>query len=71
MIFGCSIRTCNEAVRRDMGLDTSRSRRDEAKLKCLYKLVSMPEDKYLKQLYSQEWNVNVDRGEPGVEWWMH
>ena len=32
-ILRCSSKTCNEAVRGDMGLDTMRSRRDRAKLK--------------------------------------
>ena len=32
-ILGCSSKTCNEAVRGDMGLDTLQSRRDRAKLK--------------------------------------
>ena len=32
-ILGCSSRTCNEAVRGDMGLETLKSRRDKAKLK--------------------------------------
>ena len=32
-IFECSSKTCNEAVRGDMGLDTLQSRRDRAKLK--------------------------------------
>ena len=31
-ILGCSSRTCNEAVRGDMGLDSLQGRRDEAKL---------------------------------------
>ena len=30
-ILGCSSKTCNEAVRGDMGLDTLQSRRDRAK----------------------------------------
>ena len=51
-------RSCNEAVRRDMGSDTLRSRRNKAKLKWWYKLVS----RYLKQLYSQEWNIKPLRG---------
>ena len=34
-ILGCSSKTCNEAVRGDMGLDTLQSRRDRAKLKWL------------------------------------
>ena len=32
-ILGCSSKICNEAVRRDMGLDTLQSRKDRAKLK--------------------------------------
>ena len=32
-ILGCSSKTCNEAVRGDIGLDTLQSRRDRAKLK--------------------------------------
>ena len=31
--LGCSSRTCNEAVRGDMGLDSLQGRRDKAKLK--------------------------------------
>ena len=37
-ILGCSSKTCNEAVRGDMGLDTLQRRRDRAKLKWWYKL---------------------------------
>ena len=32
-ILGCSSRTCNEAVRGDMGLDSLQGRRDKAKFK--------------------------------------
>ena len=53
-ILGCSSKTCNEAVRGDMGLETLKSRRDKAKLKWLYKLATMPQDRYPKQLFSQE-----------------
>ena len=35
-IVGCLSRTCNEAVRGDMGLETLKSRRDKAKLKWWY-----------------------------------
>ena len=38
LILGCSSKTCNEAVRGDMGLYTLHSRRDRAKLKWWYKL---------------------------------
>ena len=32
-ILGCSSKTCNKAVRGDMGLDTLQGHRDKAKLK--------------------------------------
>ena len=35
-ILGCSSKTCNEAVRGDMGLESLRGRRDRAKLKWWY-----------------------------------
>ena len=53
-ILGCSSKTCNEAVRGDMGLDTLQSRRDRAKLKWWYKLATLPEDRYPKHLFNQE-----------------
>ena len=37
-IFRCSSRTCNEAVRGNMGLETLKSCREKAKLKWWYKL---------------------------------
>ena len=40
-ILGCSSRTCNEAVRGDMGLDSLQSCRDKTKLKWWYKLACM------------------------------
>ena len=39
-ILGCSSKTCNEAVKGNMGLDTLQSRRDRATLKWFYKLHS-------------------------------
>ena len=39
-ILGCSSKTCNEAVRGDLGIDTLQGRRDKAKLKWWYKLVT-------------------------------
>ena len=39
-ILGCYSKTCNEAVRGDLGLDTLQSRRDRAKLKWWYKLAT-------------------------------
>ena len=49
-----------------MDLNTLRSCRDKANSKLL---VSMPEDRYSKQLSSQECLIKLDRGKPGVEWW--
>ena len=48
-ILGCS---CNEAVRGDMGLDILQSRRDRAKLKWWYKVATIPENRYPKQLFN-------------------
>ena len=45
-----------------MGLDTLQSRRDRAKLKWWYKLTTLPEDRYPKQLFTQEWNIKPHRG---------
>ena len=45
-----------------MGLDTFQSRRDRAKLKWWYKLATLPEDRYPKQLFNQEWNIKPRRG---------
>ena len=65
-IPGCYSKTCNEAVRGDMGLETRNSHRDK-ELKWWYKLATMPEDRYTKQLFCQECNVKwVGRGKPGV-----
>ena len=44
-IFGCF---CDEAVRKDMGLDTLKSCRDKAKLKWWYKLAFTVRSKKLK-----------------------
>ena len=67
-ILGCSSKTCNEAVRRDMGLDTWQSRRDRVKLKWWYKLATLPEDRYPKQLFNQEWNIKPRRGRQRKVW---
>ena len=58
-ILGCSSMTCNEAVRGDMGLDSLQGRRDKAKLN---KVATMPEHRYSRKLFVQEWNVKLRRG---------
>ena len=38
-----------------------------------YKLATLSEDRYPKQLFNQEWNikpVEEGRGKCGVGWWM-
>ena len=69
-ILGCSSKTCtcNEAVRGDLGIDTLQGRRDKAKLKWWYKLVTMPEDMYPKKLFSQDWNIKPHRGRQRKVW---
>ena len=67
-ILGCSSKTCNEAVRGDMGLETLKSQRDRAKLKWWYKLATMPEDRFPKQLFSQEWDQKPSRGRQRKTW---
>ena len=49
-ILGCSSRTCNEAVKGDMGLESLQSRRDKAKFKRWYKLAGMEGDRYPHKL---------------------
>ena len=60
-ILVCSSKTCNEAVRGDMGLNTLQSRRDRAKLKWWYKLATLTENRYPKQLFNQEWRIKPRR----------
>ena len=65
-ILGCSSKTCNEAVREDMGLETLQGRRDKSKLKLWYKLASMSEDRYPRRVFSQDWDAKPRRGKYGV-----
>ena len=64
----CSSKTCNEAVRGDMGLDTLQSRRNRSKLKWCDKLAKLPRDRYPKQLFNQEWNIKPRRGRKTKVW---
>ena len=51
-----------------LGIDTLQGRRDKAKLKWWYKLVTMPEDRYPKKLFSQDWNIKPRRGRQRKVW---
>ena len=66
--LGCSSKTCNEAVRGDMGLDTLQSRRDRAKLKWWYKLATLYEYRHPKQLFNREGNIEPRRGRQRKMW---
>ena len=68
-ILGCSSRTCNEAVRGDMGLESLQVRRDKAKLKWWYKLACMEGDRYPHKLSGRFGILNhaeVARGSLGA-----
>ena len=67
-ILGCSSKTCNEAVWGDMGLETLKSRRDRAKLKWWYKVCRLPDNRYPKQLLSQEWEIKPRKGRQRKTW---
>ena len=65
-VLGCSSKTCNEAVKGGMGLETLKSRRDKvvvytSQQQCL-------QDRYPKQLFSQEWNIKPGRGRRRKTW---
>ena len=68
-ILGCSSKTCNEAVRGDLGIDTLQGHRDKAKLKWWYKLVTMPGDRQRSCLVrtGTSSHIKVERGRFGVE----
>ena len=67
-LLGCSSKTCNEAVRGDMGLDSLSSRRDRAKLKWWHNLCTMKGDRYPRQLFDQVWEVKPRRGRQRKMW---
>ncbi len=67
-ILGCPSKTCNEAVRGDVGLDTLQGRRDKSKSKLWYKLASMSEDRYPRRVFSQDWDAKPRRGRQRKVW---
>ena len=60
-IIGYSSRTCDEAVRGDMGLEILKSHRDKVKFKWWYKPAPTPVRRYLRQLFNQEWKAKPHR----------
>ena len=59
-------KTCNEAVRVDMGLDTLQGRRDKNMLKWWYKLAALPGNRYLKNRNGILSHGEAGRGSVGV-----
>ena len=51
-----------------MGLESLRDQRDRAKLKWWYKLVSMPQERYPKQLFSWEWETKPRKSRQREAW---
>ena len=61
-ILGCS---SNEDVWGDMGL---KRKRDRAKMKWWYKVCRLPDNRYPKQLLSQEWEIKPRKGRQRKTW---
>ena len=61
-MIGCSSKTCNEAVRGNMGLEALKTGRDRAKLNWWYKVNKMTDDRYPKWVLEHEWDVESCRG---------
>ena len=51
-----------------MGLDSLQGRRDKAKLKWWYNIATMPQHRYSRKLFVQEWNVKPRRGRQRKHW---
>ena len=64
-ILRCSSKTC---VWGDMGLETSKRRRDRAKLKWWYKVCRLPDNRYHKQLLDVEWEIKPRKGRQRKTW---
>ena len=67
-ILGCSFKTCNEAVRGDMGLESLKGRRDRCKLKWWYKVINLDTERYPRLLLDSEWEVKPYRGKQRKTW---
>ena len=70
-ILGCSVTTCDEPVRADLGLETLKYRRDFRKLKWYRKVKRMNNERLPFKLLSNEWNKVKSRGRPRKCWLSH
>ena len=53
-MLGCSSKTCNEAVRGDMGLESLKGRIDRCKLKWWYKVNNLDAERDPRLLYTRQ-----------------
>ena len=67
-ILGCSSKTCNEAVRGDMGLESLKARRDRCKIKWWCKVNNLDDERYPRLLLDNEWEVKPCRGRQKKTW---
>ena len=66
-IPGCSSKTCNEAVRGDLGIDTLQGRRDKAKLKWWLLCLRIGTQRSCLARTGTSSHIEVDSGRFGVE----
>ena len=69
--MGCSVTTCDEPVRADLGLETLKYRRHLRKLKWYRKVKRMKDDRLPFKLLSNEWNKVKCKGRPRKCWLAH
>ena len=67
-VIGCSSKTSNEAIWRDMVLEFLQGRRDKRKLNWWFKVISMPLSRYPKQLFLEEWIIKPCPGRQRKVW---
>ena len=67
-ILGCSSKTCNEAVRGDIGLESLKGRRDRCKPKWWFKVNNLDAERYPRLLLDSEWEVKLRRGRQRKTW---
>ena len=67
-ILGCSVTTCDEPVREDLGLETLKCRRDFRRLKWYRKVMCMNSNRLPIQLLLNKWDNVKCRGHPRKSW---
>ena len=65
---GVLVRHAVRHLEETWALDTLQSCTDRATLKWWYKLATLPEDRYPKQLFNQEWNIKPRSGRQRKVW---